>query len=104
MDDSTKLEYNKRYQSMMESDLGMTTKDFVNFDVVNFENDSLYHVEIRSKNKVRCDCPDYYRRGFVPCKHILFALFNMDDYKTRNEKIYNDLMSRFKNNLSEVKI
>ena len=98
MDDSLKLEYNKRYESMMNSNLGMTTSDFAHFQVINFDNDAIYNVEIKSKTKVKCDCPDYQMRGYVigvPCKHILYALMHYEEYKTLYEDTYNSIIDTF---------
>lgn len=101
-----KEEYNRRYESMMNSDFGMTTKDFQHFDVINFDNYNHYNVEVlkKGRTKARCDCPDFCTRGRVigvPCKHILYVLSNYERYKTLGEEIYEEIMNKFKNNIKE---
>lgn len=105
LSDYQRSEYNSRYHSMEDSDLGMTTKNFENFEVINFDNYSIYKVDIiRNHNvtKARCNCPDYNRRGIVngvPCKHILYVLVNYNYYRTLQKEICSNVINYFNKNM-----
>lgn len=82
---NAELEYNKRYESMKNSDLGMFTNDYIHFQVMNFDSDIMYNVTIKGKYKKRCycDCSDYTHRcsvNQIPCKHIMFVQNNINKY------------------------
>jgi len=87
-----KVEQKRRYDSMMESDFGMFTKDDVNFDVINFENYHHYNVTITKRGRIKysCDCPDFMNRCRIlgiKCKHILFVEHDFQAYSDVSHKI-----------------
>ena len=100
-----KVEYDKRFKSMEESDFGMFTKDDVNYDVINFENYNHYNVTITNRGRIKysCDCPDFQRRCRylgIPCKHVMFVQNNIEVYKKRSEecvKSVNEFFSKMIN-------
>lgn len=94
-------EYLKRVKSMENSDFGMFTKDNINYDVINFENDNHYDVVLTNSGRIKysCNCPDYYLRCRllgIPCKHILFVSNYRDDYSQRSKDVVDSVMSTFK--------
>lgn len=66
----------KRFESFMNTDMGVHMYDDNHFVVHNFDNCSDYNVEIsRFKRKWSvCDCPDFVNRckdKGIECKHII---------------------------------
>lgn len=95
-----KNEYDKRYESMINSDFGMYTNDGYNFRVMNFDNSHEYHVSIQmKKHKAHCDCADFMQRCDsmgIPCKHIMYVTEYKDEYMNSRRRICEEILRRFR--------